>query len=57
MEALKTGNSLVTFAEGTRSPDGRLQSMKAGPIKMAVKAGVKVLFLRLHTLVASGLIH
>ena len=42
VDALKKGNSVVTFAEGTRSPDGRLQSMKAGPIKMAVKAGVKV---------------
>lgn len=42
VDALKKGNSVVTFAEGTRSPDGRLQPMKAGPIKMAVKAGVKV---------------
>jgi 1-acyl-sn-glycerol-3-phosphate acyltransferase len=42
VEALNKGNSVVTFAEGTRSPDGRLQTMKAGPIKMAMKSGVKV---------------
>mmetsp|Transcript_46182 Transcript_46182/g.72264 ORF Transcript_46182/g.72264 Transcript_46182/m.72264 type:complete len:250 (+) Transcript_46182:102-851(+) len=42
VEALKYGNSVVTFAEGTRSEDGRLKKFKKGPIKMAQKAGVKI---------------
>ena len=42
VDALKKGNSVVTFAEGTRSPDGRLQTMKSGAIKMAQKAGVRI---------------
>eukprot|EP00612_Vaucheria_litorea_P000174 CAMPEP_0171451874 /NCGR_PEP_ID=MMETSP0945-20130129/203_1 /TAXON_ID=109269 /ORGANISM="Vaucheria litorea, Strain CCMP2940" /LENGTH=159 /DNA_ID=CAMNT_0011976419 /DNA_START=528 /DNA_END=1007 /DNA_ORIENTATION=- len=40
--SLKNGNSLVTFAEGTRSPDGRLGSFKKGPFTMAKKAGVRI---------------
>lgn len=40
--ALQNGNSVVTFAEGTRSDDGRLKEFKKGPIKMAMKAGVKL---------------
>jgi len=39
---LQNGNSVVTFAEGTRSDDGRLKSFKKGPIKMAMRAGVKL---------------
>lgn len=42
VESMKAGNSLVTFPEGTRSPDGRLGDFKAGPIKMAMRAGVPV---------------
>jgi len=42
VESLSNGNSIVTFAEGTRSPDGRLRAFKKGPIKMAIKAGVRI---------------
>ncbi|KAJ8600975.1 hypothetical protein CTAYLR_006315 [Chrysophaeum taylorii] len=42
VDALKNGNSLVVFAEGTRSADGRLQTFKRGPFKMAIDAGVDV---------------
>jgi len=42
VDLLQNGNSVVTFAEGTRSRNGRLQEMKMGPIKMAKKAGVKI---------------
>uniref|UniRef100_A0A7S0W2L7 Phospholipid/glycerol acyltransferase domain-containing protein n=1 Tax=Hemiselmis tepida TaxID=464990 RepID=A0A7S0W2L7_9CRYP len=38
VECLANGNSIVTFAEGTRSASGRLMSFKKGPIKMAIKA-------------------
>ncbi|CAM9435584.1 unnamed protein product [Phaeothamnion confervicola] len=40
--SLKAGNSLVTFAEGTRSRDGRLRAFKRGPFKMARKGGVRI---------------
>jgi 1-acyl-sn-glycerol-3-phosphate acyltransferase len=40
--ALQQGNSVVTFAEGTRSKDGRIAAFKKGPIKMAIKAGVRI---------------
>jgi 1-acyl-sn-glycerol-3-phosphate acyltransferase len=42
VEALQNGNSVVTFAEGTRSKSGRLQTFKKGPIKMAIKAKKKI---------------
>ncbi|KAJ8604011.1 hypothetical protein CTAYLR_003358 [Chrysophaeum taylorii] len=42
VDTLKNGNSLVAFAEGTRSADGRLQAFKRGPFKMAIDAGVDV---------------
>jgi len=41
--SLKAGNSLVAFAEGTRTPDGRLRPFKRGPFKMALDAGVDVI--------------
>ena len=40
--SLKAGNAVVTFAEGTRSTDGRLANFKAGPFKMAINAGVDI---------------
>ncbi|CAM9124213.1 unnamed protein product [Choristocarpus tenellus] len=40
--SLMRGNSVVTFAEGTRSRDGRLQTFKKGPFTMAKRAGVQV---------------
>ena len=38
VQSLKDGNSLVTFAEGTRSPDGTLRKFKKGPFKMTKRA-------------------
>ena len=42
IDTLKEGNSLVTFPEGTRSKDGRLDNFKKGPFTMASRAGVRV---------------
>eukprot|EP00614_Pseudopedinella_elastica_P018382 CAMPEP_0172647358 /NCGR_PEP_ID=MMETSP1068-20121228/240712_1 /TAXON_ID=35684 /ORGANISM="Pseudopedinella elastica, Strain CCMP716" /LENGTH=356 /DNA_ID=CAMNT_0013461635 /DNA_START=103 /DNA_END=1173 /DNA_ORIENTATION=- len=41
--SLKAGNNVVTFAEGTRSPDGTLKQFKKGPFKMSKKAGVRII--------------
>jgi len=41
-EALKGGQSFLIYAEGTRSPDGRLQEFKKGAVVMAIKAGVPI---------------
>lgn len=41
-ELLRDGNSMVLFAEGTRSPDGRLRKFKKGAFQMAKAAGVRV---------------
>lgn len=43
VESLQAGNHVVTFAEGTRSPDGTLKKFKKGPFKMSAKAGVRIL--------------
>mmetsp|Transcript_54592 Transcript_54592/g.150260 ORF Transcript_54592/g.150260 Transcript_54592/m.150260 type:complete len:175 (+) Transcript_54592:632-1156(+) len=40
---LENGNSVVTFAEGTRSKDGKLKKFKKGPFKMSSKAGVRII--------------
>ena len=42
IERLKAGLSFFVFAEGTRSPDGRLRPFKKGPFVMAIRAGVPV---------------
>mmetsp|Transcript_100035 Transcript_100035/g.182525 ORF Transcript_100035/g.182525 Transcript_100035/m.182525 type:complete len:379 (+) Transcript_100035:65-1201(+) len=42
VQSLKDGNSVITFPEGTRSKDGRLQPFKRGPFKMAIQAGVPI---------------
>jgi 1-acyl-sn-glycerol-3-phosphate acyltransferase len=42
VQYLKEGLSFVAFAEGTRSPDGRLKSFKKGPLLVAIQAGVLV---------------
>jgi len=39
---LKSGVSLLVFAEGTRSPDGRLRAFKKGAALMAIRAGVPI---------------
>jgi 1-acyl-sn-glycerol-3-phosphate acyltransferase len=40
--ALQAGHSFVVYPEGTRSPDGRLQSFKKGVFVMALKAGAPI---------------
>jgi len=42
VQRLKDGNSMVLFAEGTRSPDGALKTFKKGAFQMAKAAGVKI---------------
>jgi 1-acyl-sn-glycerol-3-phosphate acyltransferase len=39
---IATGASVLLYAEGTRTPDGRLQPFKRGAFNLAVKAGVPV---------------
>jgi 1-acyl-sn-glycerol-3-phosphate acyltransferase len=41
-EKIRTGTSVLLFAEGTRSVDGRLQPFRRGPFNLAVKSGVPV---------------
>jgi len=42
VESLKAGNSFLAYPEGTRSPDGRLQTFKKGLFVMAIKAGALI---------------
>jgi 1-acyl-sn-glycerol-3-phosphate acyltransferase len=42
VRALKAGKSFLVYPEGTRSPDGRLQSFKKGVFVMALKAGAPI---------------
>jgi 1-acyl-sn-glycerol-3-phosphate acyltransferase len=42
IEAIRNGQSFLIYPEGTRSPDGRLQTFKKGTAVMAIKAGVPV---------------
>lgn len=39
---LRNGNSMVVFAEGSRSRSGKLQTFKKGAFQMAKKAGVRI---------------
>lgn len=41
-DKIRAGTSVILFAEGTRSPDGKLQPFKRGPFNLAVRAGVPV---------------
>ena len=43
VDSLEDGNTVVTFAEGTRSKDGRLKKFKKGPFKMSARAKVDIL--------------
>ena len=40
---LDAGVSLMFFAEGTRSPDGRIQAFKKGAFVLAMEAGLPIL--------------
>ena len=39
---LRSGSSLCTFPEGTRSPSGRMGPFKLGAFKMALKTGAPI---------------
>ena len=41
-EQIASGNSVLIFPEGTRSPNGKLQEFKTGAILLAIKSGVQV---------------
>ncbi len=41
-EVVGSGLSLLVFAEGTRSPNGRLQPLKAGPFHLAQSTGAPI---------------
>lgn len=41
-QTIRNGQSVILFAEGTRTKDGKLQSFKRGAFSLAVKAGVPV---------------
>ena len=43
MERLPPGTSVLFFAEGTRSPDGRIQEFKKGAFVAALEAGLPIL--------------
>jgi 1-acyl-sn-glycerol-3-phosphate acyltransferase len=41
-DALNSGLHILVFAEGTRSPDGRLASLKKGPFFLAAQTGAAI---------------
>src|SRR5208283_4170955 len=41
-EAIKTGGSVILFAEGTRTRDGKLLPFKRGAFTLAAKSGVPI---------------
>ncbi|RCW73273.1 1-acyl-sn-glycerol-3-phosphate acyltransferase [Saliterribacillus persicus] len=43
IESLKSGNSLAIFPEGTRSKGPEIGNFKSGSLRIAIKAGVKVI--------------
>lgn len=47
-EKIRNGASVLLFGEGTRSPDGRLQTFKRGAFNLAVKSGVPVVPLTIN---------
>ncbi len=42
-EAIRSGNSVILFPEGTRSPDGQLQAYKTGAFRLALETGTPIL--------------
>jgi 1-acyl-sn-glycerol-3-phosphate acyltransferase len=67
VEKIRRGASVLLYAEGTRTTDGRLQSFRRGAFNLAVKAGVPVVpltvngsfsILRKHSInVVPGTVH
>ena len=56
-EKIRNGASVLIFPEGTRSPDGRLQTFKKGGFHLAVKSGcdiVPVYIQGTHRIVPKG---
>jgi 1-acyl-sn-glycerol-3-phosphate acyltransferase len=47
-EKIKRGASVLLFAEGTRSNDGRLQPFKRGAFSLAVKTGIPIIPLTIN---------
>jgi 1-acyl-sn-glycerol-3-phosphate acyltransferase len=41
-QSMRGGQSFLIYPEGTRSPDGRLQTFKKGAVVMAIKAGLPI---------------
>ncbi len=39
---LRAGHLITVFPEGTRTPDGKIRAMQAGPVLIARKAGVPI---------------
>jgi 1-acyl-sn-glycerol-3-phosphate acyltransferase len=48
VEKIRSGSSVLLFAEGSRTPDGMLQPFKRGPFNLAVRAGVPVVPLAIN---------
>lgn len=48
IERIRAGASVLLFAEGTRTSDGRLQPFKRGAFTLAVKTGVPVIPLTIN---------
>jgi 1-acyl-sn-glycerol-3-phosphate acyltransferase len=42
LETIRQGASVLVFAEGTRSPDGKLQPFKRGAFALAARSGVPI---------------
>ncbi|MGC2639599.1 MAG: lysophospholipid acyltransferase family protein [Acidobacteriaceae bacterium] len=47
-QVLRSGLSIVSFVEGTRSRDGRLQPFKKGPFYLAMESGAPVVPVSIH---------
>ena len=43
IQKIRNGQSLLLYAEGTRTTDGKLQPFKRGAFNIAVRAGVPVI--------------